>query len=147
MDNESAGFTEKVLDMTNKFYTTAMKMIGFQKKLQGITVDVERTSEESKYSKVFGGVYNSDNIADDEVNHFHYKILIQVNEMKRLYTKAIGQLDFYDNESVLRKGDTITYTRNNQKFKFKVSEVDNFSDTEGILYRYTLVGLIETKIL
>lgn len=142
---EQASLSEQLLDTANSFYSTTMSLMDTQKKLQGITVEVERSTDRDKYKKVFGSVYTSNLVDDDSVDHFSYVVLIQVNDMKNAYMKNVGSLDFYDNASVIQKGDLLSYTRGGQRFQFKVVGVETFSDVGGILNHYTLQGLWETN--
>jgi len=144
MDN-NVGFTEALLDAANGFYSSAMELMNMQKKLQGITVDVERNTHKDKYKAVFGSLYTSNLVGDDSVEHFPYVVLIQVNDMKNAYAKNIGSLDFYDNADVIQKGDLLSYTRGGMRFQFKVTAVETFSDVGGVLNHYTLQGLWETN--
>lgn len=137
------GFNESLLDRSNLFYSVSLQQFKVQKAIQGIKVKVSRVKETSKYKKVLGSVYNSSAPDDDEVEEFDYTILIQVNEMKKLFQKNNNTMDFMDNDYVIHKGDVISYSRGNQKFEFKVTEVENFSDVKGVLYRYTIMGLKE----
>lgn len=136
---------EQLLDTTNSFYSATMALMDTQKKLQGITVEVERNTDRDKYKKVFGSVYTSNLVDDDSVEHFQYVVLIQVNDMKNAYMKNVGSIDFYDNADVIQKGDLLSYTRGGQRFQFKVVAVETFSDVGGVLYHYTLQGLWETN--
>jgi hypothetical protein len=136
---------EQLLDTTNSFYSATMSLMDTQKKLQGITVEVERNTDRDKYKKVFGSVYTSNLVDDDSVEHFQYVVLIQVNDMKNAYMKNVGSVDFYDNADVIQKGDLLSYTRGGQRFQFKVVAVETFSDVGGVLYHYTLQGLWETN--
>lgn len=137
------GFNEALLDRSNKFYSVSLQQFKVQKKLQGIKVNVSRVKDTSKYKKVLGSLYNSSAPDDEEVENFEYTVLIQVNEMKKLFHKNDSTLDFMDNDYVIHKGDTLSYSRGDQKFEFKVTEVENFSDVTGVLYRYTIMGLKE----
>jgi len=143
--NYNTGFTTAMIDRSHKFYKAALKQIKWMKKIQGVRVEVERIAKDSKYRTVLKGLYTSTNIGDDEIINFPYVALIQINDMKRLFLKQIDQLDFFDNEYILEKGDIISYCHGNTKFQFKISEVTNFSDVDGILYQYTLMGIKETK--
>lgn len=143
MDN--VGFTEALLDTVDGFYSTAMGLMEMQKKLQGITVDVERNTNRDKYKAVFGSVYTSNLVDDDSVEHFSYVVLIQVNDMKNAYAENVGSLDFYDNADVIQKGDLLTYTRGGKRYQFKVTGMETFSDVGGVLNHYTLQGLWETN--
>lgn len=137
------GFNESLLDKSSKFYSVSLQQFKVQKKLQGIRVKVSRVKETSKYKKVLGSVYNSTVPDDEELEEFDYTVLIQINDMKQLFQKINGTLTFLDNEYMIHKGDMLSYSRGDQKFEFKVTEVENFSDVKGVLYQYTLMGLKE----
>lgn len=141
------GFIRDVLDTSNKFYHISLKQFKFYKKILGTKVQVQRVISESKYRDVFGSLYTSENLDDCEIEKFDYIALINMNDMKKLFAKNIEQLEFYDNEDILHKGDVLSYKRKDQEYKFKVSEVETFSEAEGVLYKYTVIGIVETKTL
>ena len=140
------GFIADLLDRSNKFYKTSLLQFKFNKKILGTKIRVERVIKSSKYRKVFGSVYTSENLDDDEIQVFDYVALLNLNDMKKLFQKNIDQLDFFDNEMILQKGDVISYRRNDQEYQFKISEVETFSEAEGVLYRYQIMGLMETQL-
>lgn len=138
------GFVDGVLDSANRFNSVALLQMKMSKKILGTKVIVKRVKKDSKYSKVFGSLYTSENLDDEQVDEFEYTVLINKNDMLKLYQRNIDQLEFSDNENFLQKGDVLCYRRNDIEFKFKITEVETFSDAGGILYKYTLSGIIET---
>lgn len=141
------GFVNRYLDNANKFYSTALKQFKFYKKIEGCKVIVSRISKDSKYKSVFGSIYSSTMVDDDEREEFPYVVVFNMNDMKKIFQKSIEQMDFYDNEDVLKLGDVITYARKGQEYKFKIVDVQSFSEAEGVLNRYTVTGMIETNAL
>lgn len=138
------GFINQLLDNTNQFYSTSLKQFSFYKKMLGYKVIVSRIKESSKYKEVFGSIYSSTIKGDEEVTEFEYIVLFNMNDMKKIFQKSVEQLDFFDNESMLELGDVLTYSRRGQEYKFKVINIETFSEAEGVLNRYTLTGLVET---
>jgi hypothetical protein len=57
--------------------------------------------------------------------------------------KSIDQIEFYDNNNVLKSGDVVTFSRRDQEFKFKITRAETFSEAEGVLYRYIMMGMTE----
>jgi len=140
---DNKGFINQLLDNSNDFYAKAFQQFNFYKKLLGTRVIVTRVKNESDYRDVFGYIYSSTLLDDSDKEEFEYMILINLNDMKSLFQKNIDQIEFFDNEFVIKVGDVITYTRRDQEFKFKVSKVETFSEAEGVLYRYTMMGMTE----
>lgn len=141
------GFINQLLDNANQFYATSLKQFKFYKKLLGTKVIVTRVNQDSKYKTVFGNIYNTTLIDDEDKTEFDYIVLINMNDMKNIYQKMIDQLDFYDNEDKLRVGDILTFSRKSQEYKFKIIRQDTFSEAGGVLNRYQIQGLIETNAL
>jgi hypothetical protein len=92
------GFINKYLDNANTFYHIALQQFKFYKKLEGTKVVVSRVSNSSKYKEVFGTTYSSTLMNDNEKSEFEYVIIINMNDMKKLYQKNIDQLQFMDNQ-------------------------------------------------
>jgi len=140
---DNKGFINQLLDNSNDFYAKAFQQFNFYKKLLGTRVIVTRVKNESDYRDVFGYIYSSTLLDDSDKEEFEYMIFININDMNSLFQKNIDQIEFFDNEFVIKVGDVITYTRRDQEFKFKVSKVEIFSEAEGVLYRYTMMGMTE----
>lgn len=138
-------FIKPLLDGANSFYRVGLKQFSWQKKLQGTKCLVSRLVTESKYKHVFGSTVSSTMIDDEERDEFPYVVLINMNDMLKIYQKSINQLDFYDNEDVLKLGDVIRFSREGQEFRFKVVDVQTFSEAERVLNRYTISGMTEVN--
>lgn len=145
MSKSSGGFVATLLDKANEFTRIAYKQIAFNKKVMGTKVQVSRTTEDNKYKSVYGTLYNSSLVGTAGKSSFEYVVLINMNDMKKLYQRNIEQLEFYDNEQVLQMGDVITYSRNSREFKFKIINIETWSDDENVIYKYTISGLSETN--
>lgn len=139
------GFVDIVLDNTNRIYKTAFKQFAWWKKVQGTKVIVSRIKQGTSYKNVFGSTVTSTLRDDDEVEKFHYVILISMSDMKRLYNKSSDPLQFYDNERKLEIGDLLTFSRKSQEYKWKVTEVQTFGEAEEVLYMYSITGLMEVN--
>jgi hypothetical protein len=141
------GFINQLLDNTNSFYKLALSQWKIAKKLLGTKVTISRVKDSSKYQDVFGSIYTSTLLNDDDVTKFSYIILINMNDMKLIYSKNIDSFELFDNEDVLQVGDVISYSRKGQQYKFKVTKPESFSEAEGVLNKYTLLGIVETNSL
>lgn len=139
------GFIERLLDNTNHIYQTSLKQFDWHKKVQGTRVQVTRIKDNAKYKNVFGAIASSTLPDDQEAEKFEYVILISLNDMKKLFQKAVDQIQFYDNEDKLELGDIVGYTRGSQEYKFKVIDIMTFSETNNVLRQYTLGGLTEVN--
>lgn len=137
------GFVKSILDATNQFYSVSLKQFEWYKKQLGTRVQVSRLKQLDKYKDVFGSVATSTLIDDDSLEKFPYVVLINLNDMVKLYQKSINQLQFYDNLDKLKIGDVLIFTRNDQEYKWKITDVQTFSEAEGVLYSYTIQGMQE----
>lgn len=142
------GFIEKVLDNTNYLYSTALKQFAWYKKVLGTQVMITRIKERNKYRTVFGSVASSTIPDDSDADKFEYTILINLNDMLRLYQETSTSMTFYDNEDKLHIGDIITFSRKDKQYRFKITEIQTFSEADDVVRQYTIAGLadIETGI-
>lgn len=146
MKRSSGGFVADLLDKANEFARISLQQISVSKKLLGTKVTVTRTSDDNKYKSVYGALYNSSLPGGSGKRTFDYVVLLNMNDMKKLYQMNTDTMEFYDNNNVLQMGDILTYVRSGREFKYKVTAVENWSDQEKILYKYTVTGLAETNI-
>jgi len=140
---EDKGFVNQLIDNANDFYAKAFQQFDFYKKLMGTRVIVTRMKDYSDYKEVFGNIYSSTLLDDSDKEEFEYVILINMNDMKPIFMKSIDQIEFYDNNNVLKSGDVVTFSRRDQEFKFKIIRAETFSEAEGVLYRYIMTGMTE----
>lgn len=141
------GFVHQLLDNTNWFYRTVLQQFEWYKKIQGTECIVTRIKESSSYKTVFGSIASSTLPDDSESDKFNYVILISMNDMKKLYQKTSDQLQFYDNKDTLKLGDILSFSRKDQEYKWKIVDVQTFSETADVLQMYTISGLVETNMI
>jgi hypothetical protein len=144
MENQG-GFIKDVVTNTNNWYKVGLQQIEWQKKIQGTKCMVTRLSKSSKYKDVFGSIASSTVLGDVKKEEFPYVVLINLNDMLKLYQKSLNQLDFYDNESILKLGDVLSFSSAGQVFRFKIIDIQTFSETGFILNRYTISGFTEVN--
>lgn len=141
------GFVDIILDNTNRLYSVAFSQFSWYKKVQGTEVLVTRIKENTKLKTVFGSIATSTLADDSETTNFRYVILISMNDMKKLYQKSIDPIVFYDNEDRLQIGDLLIFSRGVQEYKWKITDVQTFSEAGGVLQQYTITGLTEVNTL
>lgn len=143
----NGGFVNIILDNTDRIYRLSFNQFEWWKKVQGTKCQVTRIKENDSYKNVFGSIANSTLPDDEDSEKFPYIILISLNDMKKIFQKSIDQIQFYDNEDVLKLGDIISFSRLNQEYKWKVIDVQSFNETASVLHQYTISGLTETNAL
>lgn len=139
------GFVNIILDNTNKIYRISLLQFKWYKKVQGTKVQVSRIKENTKYRAVFGSIANSTIPDDSDAERFPYIVLINMNDLKKIFLKSVDPLTFYDNESVLQLGDILIFSRVNQEYKWKITDIQTFSETGDVLNQYTITGLSEVN--
>lgn len=142
---EQEGFIKPIISNTNSWYKVGLKQFDWAKKTQGTKCIVTRLKEHNKYSSVFGAVATSTLKDDEERDEFPYVVIINMQDMLKLFQKSINQLDFYDNEDKLKLGDLIRFSSNGQEFKFQVTDIQTFGHAGHVLNRITLSGLVEVN--
>lgn len=139
------GFVNSILDNTNRIHQVGLKQFSWWKKVQGTKCQVVRIKENTSYKNVFGSIANSTLPDDDDAEKFSYVVLISMNDMKKLFQKSIDPLQFYDNEGILQLGDILVFSRLSQEYKWKVTDIQTFSETGNVLNYYTISGLAEVN--
>ena len=139
------GFVNSILDNTNRIHQIGLKQFSWWKKVQGTKCQVVRIKENTSYKNVFGSIANSTLPDDDDAEKFTYVVLISMNDMKKLFQKSIDPLQFYDNEGILQLGDILVFSRLSQEYKWKVTDIQTFSETGNVLNYYTISGLAEVN--
>lgn len=139
------GFVNSILDNTNRIHQIGLKQFSWWKKVQGTKCQVVRIKENTSYKNVFGSIANSTLPDDDDAEKFPYVVLISMNDMKKLFQKSIDPLQFYDNEGILQLGDILVFSRLSQEYKWKVTDIQTFSETGNVLNYYTISGLAEVN--
>lgn len=139
------GFVNSILDNTNRIHQVGLKQFSWWKKVQGTKCQVVRIKENTSYKNVFGSIANSTLPDDDDAEKFPYVVLISMNDMKKLFQKSIDPLQFYDNEGILQLGDILVFSRLSQEYKWKITDIQTFSETGNVLNYYTISGLAEVN--
>ena len=140
-----SGFVKTLLDNTNFFYKTALTGLEWWRKINGIKCQVIRLKEDDDYKSVYGCIANSTLVDDENAERFDYVAIFGMNEMLRLYGKSIDPIQMFDNRNILKHGDILVFSRGDQEFKWKVTDILTFSEAEGVLYQYTINGLTEVN--
>lgn len=135
----------KYIDSTNKLYSIGMKNIMLSKKLLGTDLLVNRPKAQSKYKQVFGGSYSSDNVLENDYDQFTVRLIINLNEMKDVWSRNTGAIEVFNDEDVLEVGDEVQYTRDGMTYRFKVNGKYAYSESAVGVYQYSLISMIETK--
>jgi hypothetical protein len=141
------GFVDVILDNTNRFYQLSFSQFAWYKKMQGTTCIITRYKQSAKITNVFGCVASSTLPDDQESEKFNYTILISLNDMKELYKIGADPITFYDNEQVIDYGDVLTFSRGKQEYKWKVTDIQTFGETDSVLRQYTISGMAEIDSL
>lgn len=137
------GFVNELLDNTNHFYSASLKMFDWWRKIIGVKCQVVRLSDDYVYRKVYGSIATSTLVDDENANRFNYTALFGTNDMLRLYSKSTDPIQMYDNRDILKAGDLLIFSRGDQEFKWKVTDLFTFSEAGGVLNQYTISGLTE----
>ena len=141
MNNE--GFVGLLVSNPNISYQIMLQQFDWWKMAQGTKVQVSRILENTKYRHVYGSIANSTLPDDRDAERFPYVILISMNDMKKIFQKSADPLQFYDNKSELKIGDILIFSRNGQEYKWKITEVQSFGESEEVLNQYSISGLNE----
>jgi hypothetical protein len=132
-------------DKVNRLYTIGMKNIKLTKKLLGTNFILNRPKAESKYKEVFGGSYSSENTLENDYTQTTVRLVVNLNDMRDVWSRNRDTIDVYNDEDVLEYGDELQYTRDNRTYRFKVIAKSSFSEVAAAVYLYTLSSIIETK--
>lgn len=135
----------RYIDSTNKLYSIGMRNIMLSKKLLGTELLVNRPKAQSKYKQVFGGSYSSDDTLENDYTQFTVRLIINLNEMKDVWSRNTGAIEVFNDEDVLELGDEVQYTRDGLTYRFKVNAKYSYSENAVGVYQYSLVSMIETK--
>jgi hypothetical protein len=134
----------KYLDTVNKFYSIGMKNIKIYKKVLGTNFVVNRPKMQSKYRQVFGGSYSSDDILENDYTQFNVRLIINMNDMRDVWSRNRDTLEVYNDSDELEVGDELQYTREGRTYRFKVAQKSAYSEVSTSIYVYVLSSIIET---
>lgn len=134
----------KYLDLANKFYSIGMRNLKLYKKILGTNFIVSRPKSQSKYKQVFGGSYSSNDILENDYTTFNVRLILNMNDMKDVWSRNRDSLEVYNDEDLLEVGDEVQYTREGRTYRFKVSQKSSYSEVSSSIYVYVLSSIIET---
>jgi len=141
--NES--FISEYQGAVDLFYSIGLEALQWRLDIEGIEVSVSRVSSTSKYSRVYGASYSSNQLNDNEVTTSTLTLLININQINDRWALSQEETVIHYME-VLQRGDIVDFTRGNTAFKYKVSEVKTFTDKPQIYYEFVLTPVKEKKI-
>lgn len=140
----SENLMSKYLDTAKKFYSIGMKNISVYKKILGTKFVVNRPKAQSKYRQVFGGTYSSDDTLENDYTQFSVNLIINMNDMRDVWSRNRDSLEVYDDDDKLEVGDELQYTYNGLTYRFKVTQKSSYSESASSIYVYILSSIIET---
>ena len=143
MENQES-MSSKYLDKAAKFMKIGVKQIKFQLKILGTDFIVLRPKENSKWKNVFGGSYSSDTTKETDYEQFTTRLLINMNEMKDVWSRNRDAIEVYSENPDLQLGDELQYTRSGITSRFTIIQTLAYSEAAVGLYVYTLSSMIET---
>lgn len=141
----SEGFIKPIITGTNHWYGVSMRQFAWAKKLQGTKVMVTRLKKNDQYTEVFGSIAMSTLNDDESREEFPYVVIINMEDMLKVFQKSINQLEIFDNVDRLELGDVLRFTAEGQQFQFQITDKQAFGHAGSTLYRFTLQGLVETN--
>lgn len=136
------GFVGPITTGSEEFYRKSLKQFAWQKKLQGTKVVVQRIKKDSKYNDVLGINYSNNLQNSTEVETFNYVVVINAERMVKVYNENSETIDFMDDQNVLQLGDVLVFTRNSREFRFKITDMQTFTQVGGYLNQYTMTPYI-----
>ena len=134
----------KLLDKANKLYSIGMKNIKLQLNLLGTSFVVLRPKDNSKWKNVFGGSYSSDSTLETDYDQFQTILIINMNDMRDVWSRNRDIIETYSDEGNLEVGDEVQYSRNGVTYRYKIIQKQAFSEAKIGLYVYMLSTIIET---
>lgn len=134
----------RYLDKANKFLEIGMRNIKLQLKFLGTKLVVSRPKENSKWKNVFGGSYSSDSTLENDYEQFTTKLLINLNDLRDVWSRNRDTVEVYSDKNDLEVGDELQYTRDKITYRFKIVQKNAFSEAAKGIYVYVLSSIIET---
>nr|DAX30648.1 MAG TPA: hypothetical protein [Caudoviricetes sp.] len=134
----------RYLDKANKFLEIGMRNIKLQLKFLGTKFVVSRPKENSKWKNVFGGSYSSDSTLENDYEQFTTKLLINLNDLRDVWSRNRDTVEVYSDKNDLEVGDELQYTRDKITYRFKIVQKNAFSEAAKGIYVYVLSSIIET---
>jgi hypothetical protein len=138
------GLVSDYLNRANNFLKVGMKNIKLLKKMIGTRVIVSRPKDNSKWKNVFGGSYSSDSTLETDYDQFQTILIINMNDMRDVWSRNRDIIETYSDEGNLEVGDEVQYSRNGVTYRYKIIQKQAFSEAKIGLYVYMLSTIIET---
>lgn len=143
MENQES-MASKFLDKANKLMEIGMQQIKFQLKMLGTDFVVLRPKDNSKWKNVFGGSYSSDPTKETDYDQFTTRLLINLNDMRDVWSRNRDTTEVYSDNGELQVGDEVQYTRSGITYRFKIIQKSGYSEATVGLFVYVLSSMIET---
>ena len=138
------GMVSDYLNRSNKFLEIGMKNIKLLIKMIGTSFIVS-PKDNSKWKNVFGGSYSSDSTLENDYDQFHTRLVINLNDMKDVWSRNRDIVETYSDNGDLEVGDELEYTRSGITYRFKIIQKQAYSEATVGLFVYMLSSIIETK--
>ena len=116
----SEGLVSDYLNRANNFLKVGMKNIKLLKKMIGTRVIVSRPKDNSKWKNVFGGSYSSDSTLETDYDQFQTILIINMNDMRDVWSRNRDIIETYSDEGNLEVGDEVQYSRNGITYRYKI---------------------------
>lgn len=139
------GMVSDYLNKSNKFLQIGMKNVKLLMKMMGTSFIVSRPKDNSKWKNVFGGSYSSDTTLENDYDQFTTKLVVNLNDMKDVWSRNRDIIETYSDSGDLEVGDELEYTRSGITFRFKIIQKQAYSEASTGLFIYMLSSIIETK--
>lgn len=139
------GMVSDYLNKSNKFLQIGMKNVKLLMKMMGTSFIVSRPKDNSKWKNVFGGSYSSDTTLENDYDQFTTKLVVNLNDMKDVWSRNRDIIETYSDNGDLEVGDELEYTRSGITFRFKIIQKHAYSEASTGLFVYMLSSIIETK--
>lgn len=145
LEELNEGMVSDYLNKANKFLQVGMKNVKILMKMLGTRFIVSRPKDNSKWKNVFGGSYSSDSTLENDYDQFNTTLLINLNDMRDVWSRNRDIIETYSDNGDLEVGDELQYTRSGITYRFKIIQKQAYSDSATGLFIYMLSSIIETK--
>lgn len=145
LEELNEGMVSDYLNRANKFLQVGMKNVKLLMKMMGTKFIVSRPKDNSKWKNVFGGSYSSDATLENDYDQFYTTLLVNLNDMKDVWSRNRDVIETYSDNGDLEVGDELQYTRSGITYRFKIIQKQAYSEASVGLFIYMLSSIIETK--
>lgn len=140
-----AGFSTDYYDAILQLHEEACEDMEVLKELLGTEVQIERVKEGSEYKAVFGSLYTSELIEDDDLEIINHVLIFPAEQLVREFNKSKDTIEILDNSKVIKQGDVVKFKYGEETYSYKVEKVESYSKKFKIIDQITLIPLIETS--